>query len=463
MKSTVTLMFAATLTAAVGTFQPPGVPDDAAIRALLAQRIDAERRNVGIVVGVFEPLSERIVSHGTFGLDDRRLVDGDTIFEIGSITKVFTSLLLADMVGRGEVRLDDPVAKYLPGTVRIPERDGRAITLEDLSTHTSALPRIPLNLKPANIRNPYADYTVPQLYDFLSSYSLPRPIGTQFEYSNLGAGLLGHALAVKAGVDYESLVRDRILTPLRMADTTITLTLAQKAGLAHGHNQRRERTENWDVMTLAGAGALRSTARDMLRFLSAVAAAPEGPLGPALARMRSVERPGGLPNVAMALGWQVLKQPDLEVIRHGGATGGYSAFLGYVPSRRVGVVVLSTMAADANGLDDLGHHLLDARAPLSRPPVQRTRITLPAGALAAFAGRYQLAPGFVATVIHDGDRLFVQPANQPRHEIFAEGPRTFFATIADAQFIFDVDATGRATSMTLVQATAKVTGPRLPE
>ena len=442
--------------------QEQRVPDDAAIRAILAERIDNERKNVGVVVGVIEPAGQRVIAHGAYAVNDSRPVDANTVFEIGSITKVFTSLLLADMAERGEVKLDDAVSKYLPPNVRVPEKDGRAISLQDLSTHTSGLPRLPANLVVTNTDNPYADYSVAQLYEFLSGYTLTRAVGSQFEYSNLGAGVLGHALALRAGADYETAVRTRILTPLKMTDTAVTLTPELRSRLARGHNQRREPAGNWDIPTLAGAGALRSTARDMLRFLDAFVSAQPHTLSPGAARLRSVERTS-MAGGSIALGWQILKRPDLEIVWHGGMTGGYAAFVGYVPSRRTGVVVLSNMLAGVTGVDDIGMHLLDARMPLSGPPAQRTRITLPAEALRPFAGRYELAPGFVATVTQEGDRLFVQPSNQPRHEVFAEGPRAFFATIADAQFTFEVDGSGRATSMTLHQGSAKVVGKRLPD
>jgi D-alanyl-D-alanine-carboxypeptidase/D-alanyl-D-alanine-endopeptidase len=455
----VATLVAVTMTAVA---QEPRIVDDASIHTILARRIDTERRNVGIVVGVVEPAGQRVVSYGTFSVRDPRSVDGGTVFEIGSITKVFTALLLADMVERGEVKLDDPVAKYLPSTVRVPERDGKAITLQDLSTHTSALPRLPQNLKPANPQNPYADYTVTQLYDFLSGYTLPRPIGAQFEYSNLGVGLLGHALALKAGMDYETLVRERILTPLKMSDTSIVLTAAQHERLARGH-QRLEPVENWDLPTLAGAGALRSTVRDMTRFLAAFVDPQPHPLTAAIARMRSVERPGAAPNTVTALGWQILKRPDLEIVWHNGGTGGYSSFIGYLPSRRAGVVVLSNMQAGGIGVDDLAMHLLDPRVPITRPPVQRARITLPSDALGAFVGRYELRPGLVAAVTQEGDQLFVQLTDQPRFEIFAEGPLAFFGAIVDVQFAFAVDASGRAVSVTLRQGPVTLIGKRLPE
>jgi len=150
------------------------------------------------------------MAYGTLEKGHMGPLNGDTIFEIGSISKVFTSLLLADMVNRKEVALDDPAAKYLPEHVRMPERSGKAITLLDLSTHRSGLPRVPGNLNPKDPTNPYADYSVDDLYQFLSGYTLPRDPGSEVEYSNLGGGLLGHILAHRAGTDYESLIRSRI-------------------------------------------------------------------------------------------------------------------------------------------------------------------------------------------------------------------------------------------------------------
>src|ERR1035438_3586515 len=185
------------------------VLSDSEIRKILVERIDNFHQGVGIVVGVIEPQGRRVVSYGSLDQGDPRPLNGDTIFEIGSVTKVFTSLVLADMVQRGEVSLADPAAKYLPVDVKVPVRGGPAITLVDLSTHTSGLPRLPNNMHPKDPANPYADYSVEQLYQFLSSYQLTRDPGSQIEYSNLGGGLLGHVLALRAGMSYEQLARPR--------------------------------------------------------------------------------------------------------------------------------------------------------------------------------------------------------------------------------------------------------------
>src|SRR5580693_8598518 len=136
-------------------FQPLPVPGTGEIREILVKRIDRQKQAVGIVVGVIEPHGRRVVAYGKLANGDPRTLDGDTIFEIGSITKVFTSLVLADMVSRKEVSLDDPADRYLPEHVRMPERSGQPITLLDLATHSSGLPTVPSNLN--------ADYSVDNL------------------------------------------------------------------------------------------------------------------------------------------------------------------------------------------------------------------------------------------------------------------------------------------------------------
>src|SRR5215831_5590766 len=151
-------------------------PSDSQIRDILADRIDKQKANVGISVGIADANGRRYINYGMFAVDDPRPVGRDTVYEIGSITKVFTSLILSDMVQRGEVSLDDPVNKYLPAGVKIPERGGRQIILVDLATQTSGLPRMPANFLPKDFTNPYADYTVERMYDFLRGYTLTRDV-----------------------------------------------------------------------------------------------------------------------------------------------------------------------------------------------------------------------------------------------------------------------------------------------
>jgi len=401
------------------------VPKDADIRKILVERLDG-KPGVGIVVGVIEPGGRRTVAQGTFDRDDKREVNADTLFEIGSVTKVFTALLLADAVQRAEVALTDPVSKFLPASVKVP-----AVTLEELATHRSGLPRLPANLTPKDAANPYADYTVQQLYAFLSSYELPRQPGAQYEYSNLGAGLLGHALSLRTGKDYESLVKARIAAPLGLKNTTITLNEGQRKRLAPGHAEGAK-VPNWDLPTLAGAGALRSTTTDLLTFLGAhMGFAEKTPLAPAMKTLLSAKYPTGTPRLDIALGWHVLTTPSgREIVWHNGGTGGYHSYIAYDPKARAGVVVLTNMT---ESIDDLGLRLLD---PETAPPKD---VAVDPAVLERHTGRYQLAPEFFITITREGGKLSLQATGQPKFELFAKNEKEFFLKVVEARVTFEED------------------------
>jgi CubicO group peptidase (beta-lactamase class C family) len=349
--------------------------------------------NVGLTVGVVRDGQEHAFFYGRTRKDGP-LPDDDTLFEIGSITKVFTATLLAEMSLKGEVGLDDPVNRYLPEPVRLASRGGMEVTLRHLATHTSGLPRLPGNLgwKALFSSNPYAHYTVDDLYRCLRSCRLRSKPGTEYLYSNLGAGLLGHVLGLAAGAAYEELVLRRICRPLGMDDMAITLSPDQQQRLAQGH-AGGEPAPPWDHPTLPGAGALRSSTRDMLRFLHANMAPQTTSLAEALVLAQTLQieetyriyqDPGcmagltflglaalfatssfGLPpwlrivicligpllvfrNTRtglrpMALGWHIHPLPGhpQRVLEHNGGTGGYASYLGFVNEAGVGVVLLS--------------------------------------------------------------------------------------------------------------------------
>jgi serine-type D-Ala-D-Ala carboxypeptidase/endopeptidase len=216
-----------------------------------------------MVVGITEANSHCFVAHGCRDARTGGPVNEKTIFEIGSITKLFTALLLSDMANRGEVRLDEPVAELLPAGTRVPVRHGRAITLRDLASHYSGLPRVPTNLE-YHPSDPYAGYTAEKLYQFLAAHELIRTPGDSFEYSNLGVGLLAHALVLRAGASgYESLIRARILDPLRMDDTVIAIPSRLTGNIASGHDESLDPVPDWNLGVLAGAGAFRSNLSDL--------------------------------------------------------------------------------------------------------------------------------------------------------------------------------------------------------
>ena len=424
-------MLTTLLLALVFTLQQP-LPSDSTVRALLASRVrtfpDSGKHGTGIVIGLLDATGRRrIIALG---------VDSNAVFEIGSITKTFTATILADMVARGEVRLDDPVAKYLPDSAHVPSRNGKQITLVDLAIQSSGLPRLPSNLAPRDPGNPYADYSVQQLYAFLAGYQLTRDIGATYEYSNLGMGLLGLALARKAGTSYEALVTRRILTPLGMRETAITLTPAMRAHLAPGHDADGNVVPNWDMPTLAAAGALRSTTRDMLTYVAANLDTTSG-LGRAMQTAHTPRHEAGSPNMRIGLAWHILSRPAGNLVWHNGGTGGYRTFSGFDPARGIGVVVLSNLNA---GVDDIGFHLLDETFPLEQPAAQRVEVTVDSMVLARYVGEYELAPAFHIAVTREGMSLFVQATAQPRFRIYAESDSTFFLKVVGAQVTFRPDA-----------------------
>jgi CubicO group peptidase (beta-lactamase class C family) len=433
--------------------QAKGQAPDAEIRQILVDRVDVQHKSVGIVVGIVTPQGRRVVAYGP--------VDGDTVFEIGSVTKVFTSLLLADMVVRGEVALTDPVAQYLLAGTKTPEWNGRKITLADLATHTSGLPFFPANFPPVENRAAYGQYTVEQLYQFLAGYELPREPGTQWEYSNTGGGLLGLALARRAGMDYESLVRARITGPLAMESTGIALPPQVKGRLAAGHGERLEPAPPWDLPALPGAGSLRSSANDLLTLLAAFTGAVKSPLAAAMAAMPETRRPNRLYMLDQALGWFVIGKGDEQFFIHGGGTHGFASSLAYDPRTRTGVVVLSNAAGS---VDDIARHLLRPTLPLDKPrPLKvHKEVAVDPKLFDIYAGRYRPSPDWVYTVTREGDALRIQLPAAPKFRLHAESERDYFIEeTADIQVTFQTDAQGRSTGLILHIWGFNVPAPRI--
>ena len=430
------------------------VPADSSITAILRARVDAGW-TPSIVVGVIRPDgSRRVYAYGDGG--HGRAPTGESVFEIGSITKAFTGILLAEMAARGEVRLDQPVATLLPPGTRVPERNGKAITLEDLSTQSSGLPRLASNMPFADPADPYADYSDSLLFAFLASYALTRDPGAQYEYSNLGVGLLGNALARKAGKPYETLIRERILAPLNMNETGITLTPALRARVAQGHSAEGVPAGLWDLTSLAGAGALRSTANDMLVFLAANINGVPGTLGNAIATAREPRRPAGGPVLKIGLGWHILTKNGQSIVWHNGGTGGYRSFAGYDPDRKIGVVVLTNSANDS---DDIGFHLMNPANPLDSAR-SAVPATVPESVLQEYVGSYQLAPTFSIEITREGSKLYGQATGQDRFQLFARNAQEFFLRVVEARIVFQRDPAGKVTGMVLYQGGQEIPGDK---
>jgi serine-type D-Ala-D-Ala carboxypeptidase/endopeptidase len=316
------------------------------------------RRSVGVAVGVLREGQTWTLSTGTAGSGRPTPPAADTIFEIGSLTKVFTATLLGAMVDEGVVALDDPVQRYLPADVVLPVR-GRQITLADLATHTSGLPRLPhgfLLRSVAHRRDPYAWFTVDELYAGLPATRLRREPGTRPRYSNLGFGLLGHVLALRAKTSYEQLVHDRICRPLGLTDTHVSVPAATLERFAQGHNRRGRRVEHWSLAALAGAGGLRSTVDDLLAFLRLQLGDGPPALVPAAALTHIVRTRHR--RAALGLAWTEapLLGTEHELLFHNGGTGGFRSFAALAPAAHTAVVVLSN---SARSVDALGLRILE--------------------------------------------------------------------------------------------------------
>jgi serine-type D-Ala-D-Ala carboxypeptidase/endopeptidase len=337
--------------------QPPAPPPE--VEPLVAELLVRHaRRHVGVVVGVLRGGQTWVMGSGTAGPGGPSPPAANTIFEIGSVTKVFTATLLAATVQEGLVALDDPVQRYLPAGVELPVR-GRPITLADLAKHTAGLPRLPHGFVLRSVRhrrNPYAWLTVDDLYAGLPSTRLRREPGGRPRYSNLGYGLLGHVLALRAGRSYEQLVQEHICHPLALEDTGVSVPAAAAGRFAQGHDRRGRPVPHWNLPALAGAGALRSTVADLLAFLRLQL----GEGDPALARAAALthaprSRHRG---VAVGLGWTRLPLlgTDHELLFHNGGTGGFRSFAGFAPATGTAVVVL---ANSARSVDALGLRILE--------------------------------------------------------------------------------------------------------
>lgn len=309
--------------------------------------------NAGLIVGIVKGGRTEVYSYGSVSKTKLQKPDTNTVFEIGSITKVYTAILLSSLIHDSILNLHDPVQKYLPDSVKVPKYNNKEITLYHLATHTSGLPRLPENLweTVTDSGNPYKDYTVKHMYDFLSGYKPLKEPGKEYEYSNLGMGLLGNILSVKAGMKYEDMVISKICDEFEMNDTRISLSSNQLNRLAQGHDEKGNPVSNWDLPCMAGAGALRSTVNDMLKFLNANLNTSQDGNGGMLEFTHTFRAKTNRDDVNVGLAWHIFHVDEDTIVWHNGGTGGYRSFMGFIKETKTGVVVLSN---SANSVDQIG-------------------------------------------------------------------------------------------------------------
>ncbi|WP_158545371.1 serine hydrolase [Bremerella cremea] len=415
---------------------------------------------VGMTIGILHQDQTLVRGYGQISAKDTSVPNGQTVYEIGSISKVFTGILLADAMVAGRVSLVTPVDQLLPHGTRMPRREpSQPIRLWHLSTHTSGLPRLPDNLQPANPENPYADYNEERLTQFLAKHQPRKRPGEAMAYSNLGVGLLGNLLARERQVDYETLLRQRITAPLDMADTTIKLQSPQKARLAGPHVAGGSPSGNWDFDSLAGAGGIRSDMDDMLKFAQAQLHPPEGKLGTAIDLAWQIhQQPLNTNDFAKGLGWHVAR--DGETRWHTGQTGGYHSAIFVNRQQNVAVVILANTATEE--IDALAEQLVRMLVGVPEKPRQFPKLVeVPAEIMQRYVGQYQLAPGAVFTVTREDNKLLVGLTGQSTFRVFPRSETEWFYKVVDATLTFHLDKNGQCDSVVLFQNGIRQTAKRI--
>lgn len=372
---------------------------NASLDSVIQQHVEQDL-NMGAIVGVIQDGQTWVSSYGKISTARPQLPSGDTIFEIGSVGKVFTGLALGKLVTENKVRLDDPVHKFFPELAGTPAGQ---ITLIELTTHASGLPRLPTNMKVSDDKNPYRDYQLPDLLDFLKSYKPTKPKPYPVEYSNLGVGLLGQVLAKAYGSDFETMIRELIAGPLGMPDTSVTLSPSQLGRTAQGHTSVLDETPLWDIPGLAGAGGIRSSLYDLLTFLRANLDPDSTPLGAAI--RLSHQAHASLPDAKVGLGWFKYGSGEDEMIVHNGQTGGFYSLVAFKPKQRSGMVLLTNTSASIKCIGTLfsGESCeLEKEHPYS---VEQ---------LDSYVGNYALTSDFSIEISRRGSFLIAHPTGQSR-------------------------------------------------
>ncbi|MCH9659236.1 beta-lactamase family protein [archaeon] len=327
------------------------IPDT--LKKSIRERVD-NGTHVSLFVGIIDEDGTDQYYYGNVAKDEE-LIDENTVFETGSISKVLTSLILADMVERGEVSLDDPIDKFLPENVKTPTWNGQKITLWNLATHTSGLPVMP-NYPPNPDLDKEYEYSKDGLYEYLADYEMSREIGSQYEYSNTGGSLLGHVLSLQAGKTYEQALKERILDKLGMDSTCVHQCDEIRDRFAKPHNPLGELVDEVGLdEDMAGAGGVKSSGKDLLVLLSHAMSLKNSELKEVFVMTQT---PNHQINelLSIGLGWHIIEKNEQTIILHNGATDGFASFFGFDPDSNQGVVVLTNSHAlvDNIGLELLG-------------------------------------------------------------------------------------------------------------
>ena len=337
---------------------------------------------------------------------------------------------------------------------------GNAITYKHLSHHVSGLPVMPTNIKPADSTNPFDGYDRKMLTEYMLSVKPERKPGEGYEYSNLGAGLLGDLLSQQAGVSYESLLKQKLTEPLKMSDTVITLSEQQLSRFAPPYNAALLPDKSWDFDALAGCGAIRSTINDMLLFAEASLNPPDGPLGKAIELAWKQHKPGRDGNHAMGLGWMIAQ--DGSTRWHNGQTGGYQSMILVSRDQKCAAVLLCNTAGSQT--DALAEQIIQTVMGLDvQPRLFDKEFEVDPKVAKRLEGKYQLAPGIVITVQVKDRRMMAQLTGQQFLALIPKSETEWKYQLVDATLKFELPKSGSSPKVTLLQAGREMPCLRLPE
>ncbi len=441
--STVTTVLITLFICLISTLKSHAASDTNQILKIINHKISNEKMGLGVAVVVIDGDKTEFFSIGESHIESKRKVNNKTLFEIGSITKTFTATALASMVIEGKVKLDDPVQMYLPKNVQLPIKNNKPITLLSLANHSSGLPRLPTNMPVKNQLDPYADYSIELMYKFLNNHQLEYEVGTKQEYSNLGMGLLGHVLALIDNKSYQDMLTSRVLKPLTMKNTFVTVPSNQTNHLSNGHNGELKPTPLWNLNSLSGAGSIKSNIQDMAIFLKRNMDKKQLNEALSLAQTSSFEFQGN--NTGLA--WIISPSKNGEIFMHDGATGGFSSFIGFNKTTNKGIVILTNTAFNMN---DVGYHYLNNSLDSIRL-VTPQRIKLSNEQLNKLNGKFALTPEFVLSITNEENQLFVQATGQQKLPLAAISSTEFVNNKVKVKIAFEVDSNNTALSLTMYQ------------
>ncbi len=397
-----------------------------------------EGHTPGMVIGIIKESGTKFYKYGNMAIDDATPIDENTVFETGSITKIFTSLLFTQMIQNGDVKFDDPIEMYLPKDIKLPEYNGIKITLGHLATHRAGFDYMPKNFIMNDLYNPFCEYDIKFLYDYLSTLKLEYEPGSRYRYSNVGVSLLGHILSLITNQEFEDLVSDRLLKSMGMENTKVNLTEDMLNRFAKAHI-RNKIVPHWDILSVFDAcGGLHSTPKDLARFIEANLGFYKTDVYPILQEAIKTRHPQDLPYLDVGHEWNISYQYKPEIVYHGGATGGHQIFIGFCPETKKGVVVCSN---SCSFIYDIGKAILNSKWYLKK--FRQQAIIVPM-MLHKFVGNYKnIDDGTICSIQMKSQghlsTLMLKWGYYPQVPMYPSTDKDFFLKVKPVEINFDLD------------------------